>query len=237
METKNGEFVTIDLILEKELKLFDKWKQQREFLCPDGIIDYEGYSKSQVKIMLLLKEANAVDEIVDFKDFLNNGAYERKATWENVLRWLYGIQNIDRDYSWNEIEKLFGNKTIRTEYLKSIIFCNLKKIGGTYTTNNFDFYDICIQDKELIIEQVNLYFDNSFISPDFIIAGGSAVSSTFSEIFNLTDDNWKQTLKGIYYYEIRPQKYFIDFVHPEVRVPPNYVYYLLIDTIREIRRI
>lgn len=227
--------MTIDLILEKESKLFEKWKLQREFLCPDGIIDFESYSKSKVKIMLLLKEANAVNEIVDFKDFLNNGAYERKATWENVLRWLYGIQNIDTDYKWSEIEKLFSNEKIRTEYLKSLLFCNLKKIGGTHTTNNFDFYDICIQDKELIIEQINLYFDNSLISPDFIIAGGSAVTSTFSEIFNLTDDKWKQTLKGIYYCEFRPQKYFIDFVHPEVRVPPNYVYYLLIDTIREIR--
>ena len=59
--------------------------------------------------------------------------------------------------------------------------------------------------------------------------------TTFSEIFKLTDDKWKQTLKGVYYYEFRPQKYLIDFVHPELRVPPNYVYYLLIDTIREIR--
>ncbi|MGJ7029839.1 hypothetical protein [Niabella hirudinis] len=137
--------MTIDLILEKELKLFDKWKQQREFFCPDGIINFENYTNSKIKIMLLLKEANAVNEVVDFKHFLNNGAYERKATWENVLRWLYGIQNIN------------------------------------------------------------------------------------------TDDKWKQTLKGVYYYEFRPQKYLIDFVHPEVRVPPNYVYYLLIDTIREIR--
>lgn len=227
--------MTSDLILEKELKLFNKWKQQREFFCPDGIIDFESYSKSKVKIMLLLKEANAVNESIDFKDFLSNGAYERKATWENVLRWLYGIQNIDTDYTWSKIKKLFSDEKIRSEYLKSILFCNLKKSGGTYTTKNIDFYDICIEDKELIIEQINLYFDDLLISPDYIIAGGSAVTSTFSEIFNLTDDKWKQTLKGIYYYEFRPLKYFIDFVHPEVRVPPNYVYYLLIDTIREIR--
>lgn len=227
--------MTIDLILKKESKLFDKWRMHRDLFCPDGIVDFESYSRSKYKVMLLLKEANAINEIVDFKDFLNNGAYNRKATWENVLRWLYGIQNIDTNYQWIEIENLFSNEKIRIEYLKTLLFCNLKKIGGTYTTNNLDFYDLCIQDKELIIEQINLYFDYSLISPDFIIAGGSVVTSTFSEIFNLADNKWKQTSKGIYYYQFKPNKYFIDFVHPEVRIPPNFVFYLLIDTIREIR--
>lgn len=226
-----------DLILEQEIQLFDKWKLKRNFFCPDGIIDIDSYSKSNIKILLLLKEANALNEIVDFKDFLKNGAYERKATWENILRWIYGIQNLEKDFTWSEIEKIFTSEKIRTEYLKSVLFCNLKKIGGTYTTNNFDFYDICNQDKEFIIEQINLYINNSFLCPDFIIAGGSVVTSTYSEIFNLTDDKlWKRTSKGIYYYEFRPNKYFIDFVHPEVRVPPNFIFYLLIDTIREIRQ-
>lgn len=223
-------------LIEQEKQLFDQWKLKRKFFCPDGIIDIESYSKSKRKILILLKEANALNEIVDFKDFLINGAYERKATWCNILRWIYGIQNLEIDFKWNEIEDIFTNEKIRTEYLKSILFCNLKKIGGTYTTNNFDFNDICSQDKELIIEQINLYIDNAFLCPDFIIAGGSVVTSTYCEIFNLTDNVWKSTSKGIYYYEFKPKKYFIDFVHPEARVSPNFIFYLLIDTIREIRQ-
>lgn len=222
-------------MISEEKLLFDSWRTKRKSINPDGIINKKLYLECDRKILVLLKEANNMEGEVDFVEFLNNGAYGRKPTWENIVRWIYGLQNMEKTISWSELEKLFDNIELRTDLLKKIIFCNLKKTNGGHTTINETFYDICFEDKEFITKQILLYLNNEELCPEIIISGGSIVTSTFCDLFDFNDDEiWKRTSNGIYFFEIRPKKYFVDFVHPEVRVPPNFIYYTLIEAIKEI---
>ena len=75
------------MITELENKLFEEWASSIQGFSPDGIVDEKFYLNCDPKIMLILKEVNSKkEESVDLKDFLKNGAYNRRPTSDNVPR-------------------------------------------------------------------------------------------------------------------------------------------------------
>lgn len=224
------------MILKKELELFKKWSKVRDGFSPDGISNEEAYLNSKLKLLFILKEVNDKEGTgVDMKDFLYHGAYGRHQTWENITRWIYGINNINKHIHWKEIKnRQFFNKYCSL-LLPTISAINLKKSPGGHTTVPAELVKIANDDKDFLNLQFKLYFDNNNITPDIIIACGENVSNIFHNLIEMKDTPcWLMTSRGVYYYEYKKGKYFIKYAHPEARVSNNILYYGLIDSIREI---
>lgn len=217
-------------IAEKEKTLFAEWRENRAQFSEDGMVDIESYKSCRLKLLFLLKEVNS-ESGFNLVEFIRKGG--RNQTWGNIARWIYGIQQYDKDINWKDLDPQQEN---RVELLKSICVMNLKKTPGKHTTNSKDLWRVAKDDKEFIIKQFHIYFDDSTIRPDFIIGCGSETFDLFNSIVEVDGQNsWKLTSKGILYYSYDMNKYFIKYAHPEARVQDSILCYGLIDAVRELK--
>lgn len=211
--------------------LFEKWGKGRINFCPDGVVDSEKYCQSNPQIMFILKEVNSVDAL-DLRKFLKGGG--RKQTWNNIARWIYGLQNLDKDFSWQEFSQLHAEDQ-RKNLLKAIIAINLKKSAGSYTANSSELQRIANEDADFLREQFQIYYKDAQTRPDLIIACGTDVSDNFNTIIEIPNSgDWQTTKRGINHYEFSKSKYFIKYIHPEARVSDSFIIFPLLDTVREI---
>lgn len=182
--------------------------------------------ESSLKVMFVLKEVNDPDGgNWDLREFISEGA--RSQTWNNITRWNFGIQNMNKTINWKEIKDI--NEGQRKEFLKSICAINLKKSPGIHTTNNKELSEIANEDKEFLKKQFNIY------SPNLIICCGSVVSSLLHDLIEFSKKpDWNMTARGIWYHEYQKNKYIIQYSHPEARVADCLLYYGLLDAVNEI---
>ena len=227
------------MITEEEEKLFKEWAKDRPGFSPDGIIDENKYLASKPKIVFIFKEVNSKKGIsVNLKAFLKSPTFERKQSWDNVARWIYGINHIDEEVKWQELEDRKFLKEIRRELLPTICVINLKKTPGRYVSDNKELQDTAEQDKLLLNRQFQLYFDNEKSRPDIIICGGSITAKLFSKHIKIKGlMNKKRTSRGICYQEYDNERFLIHFSHPEARIQDSLLFYGLIDAIREMKKI
>ncbi len=210
-------------ITDKENNIFIEWKENRKGFVSDGLVSEQDYLNSDIKICIVLKEVNDPDGGGwDLREFLANGA--RPQTWNNIVRWVNGIRNIECDIPWKDLEHI--SKEERKSSLKSICVINLKKSPGTHTTDNTSLNKVANEDRNYIERQFFLY------NPDITICGGTG--DLFKDIAGFCDIEWKRTNRGIWWYERAPRKYVIAYCHPEARVDNPLIVYGLIDAIREI---
>lgn len=210
----------------KENKLFEKWSANRKGFVVDGVVDEESYLNSSLKIMFILKEVNDPDGgDWDLREFIRKGA--RSQTWNNVTRWILGIQNIEKSIDWKEIQEITEEQ--RKECLKSICAINLKKSPGGHTTDNNALSQVVNEDKIFLNEQFSIY------NPDLVICCGSVVSRLFHNLVEFSEKpDWKMTMRGIWYHVYQSNRYVIEYSHPEARVADYLLYYGLVDAVREI---
>lgn len=213
-------------IQEMENKLFEKWSKNHKGFVTDGVVNEKSYIESTLKTMFILKEVNdSKKESWDLRKFISKGA--RPQTWNNIARWNFGIQNMNKTIDWKEIKDINGDQ--RKEYLKSICAMNLKKSPGSHTTNNKELSEVANDDKIFLNEQFNIY------SPNLIICCGSIVSSLLHNLIDFsTPLDWKMTTRGIWYHEYQKNKYIIQYSHPAARIADCLLYYGLLDAINEI---
>ncbi|WP_305819710.1 hypothetical protein [Photobacterium leiognathi] len=210
-------------ITDKENNLFIEWKENRKGFVSDGLVSEQDYLNSDIKICIVLKEVNDPDGGGwDLREFLANGA--RSQTWNNIVRWVRGIRNIECDIPWKDLEHISEEE--RKSTLKSICAINLKKSPGTHTTDNASLNKVANEDSNYIERQFLLY------NPDITICGGTG--DLFKGIAGFCEFEWKRTNRGIWWYERAPKKYVIAYCHPEARVDNPLIVYGLIDAIREI---
>lgn len=210
-------------ITDKENNLFIEWKENRKGFVSDGLVSEQDYLNSDIKICIVLKEVNDPDGGGwDLREFLANGA--RSQTWNNIVRWVRGIRNIECDIPWKDLEHISEEE--RKSTLKSICAINLKKSPGTHTTDNASLNKVANEDSNYIERQFLLY------NPDITICGGTG--DLFKGIAGFCEFQWKRTNRGIWWYERAPKKYVIAYCHPEARVDNPLIVYGLIDAIREI---
>jgi hypothetical protein len=212
-------------ILELEKVLFEKWENKiGPIFCRDGVIEEEFYLKS--KVVFLMKEVNAKGKALDLKYFLN--AKKGKAqTWDNVSRWIYGLLNRDREIEWTEINS-DHMASLRPEMLRYACVVNLKKTSGGGSTVKQELREQGFEDKDLIVDQLNLY------DPKIIIGCGSDVTDVYKVITGVQKEDWKQTRRGIWYIHTPGRPLYISYIHPEARVKDCLIYYGLIDAVKEI---
>lgn len=214
---------------ESEDALFDRWSGGREKFVRDGAVDQRAFLKSEPSLLFLLKEVN--DERPDggnwdLREFIRNT--DRGATWNNVSRWVVGIQSLPEEIPWPTVEEIKVPQY--RDVLRPIAAMNLKKSPGGHTTVVRSFWDAVHEDADFIREQFSLY------QADIVICCGSVVAEAFDTI--LKEDNtpnWLSTSRGVKYLEYLPGKYVIEYSHPEARVSANLLYYGLVDALRELR--
>jgi hypothetical protein len=214
------------MITELENSLFQRWAASREGFVSDGVVDEVSYLSSSPRIVFVLKEVNGGEDW-DLRQFLREGG--RSQTWDNVTRWVHGIQFLSDDVQWKDLETITEDK--RTETLRSICAMNLKKCSGGHTTDNNELAAIAAEDRAFINEQFSLY------DPDLTICCGSITCDLLYEMVDFgQDQKWRMSRRGIWFHERQPGKYVIAYSHPEARVQDCLLYYGLVDAVREIMR-
>lgn len=222
-------------LIEQEAALFKEWEKSVPGFSRDGIVDEEQYRKSKPKVMLILKEVNNKDgKAVDLKAFLREGARKRRPTWDNVARWLYGIRHLDQNISWKELSERENLNLWRKDLLPTLCVMNLKKSPGRHTTNKKELASSAEQDKRYLNQQFELYFQHEVTRPDLIIACGTG--STFTKLIDIPNkEELRHTSRGVPFFRYDETGILIKYVHPEARVPDHFIYYTLIDAIKEVR--
>lgn len=205
----------------KEKEIFDKLRKIDPSIVEDGIVSEEEYLDSNYKIVYIMKEVNGGSGW-NLKDFLYKGG--RSQTWDNVARWTEGLLNINQEYNWSYLEE--NNEKRRKYYLKKIGVINLKKTPGQNTSNYKEISSAAFENRNLIKTQVDLY------NPDIIICCGTA-DDFVNNYFDFKFVNWNMTKRGIKYIKCN-NKIIVSFAHPEARIRDAYLYYSLIDGVREI---
>ncbi|MDD5456755.1 MAG: hypothetical protein PHV30_06960 [Candidatus Margulisbacteria bacterium] len=227
-------------VREQENKIFKEWGKLlgHDNYGEDGIVNEKLYFKSRIKTIFILKEL--VNDPIDLREFLNEGAIGRHQTWNNVTRWLIGIRNISNpEFNvWHERLDEITEET-RKEYLQSIGVINLKKEPGMNSTSDNKLYQYLKEYNEskrlLLSQQYNLY------KPDLVIfgLGRGKVATIASDILFGSHDNWKRCEKtDVFFLPLGQNKYAIDYFHPQPRMESMSLrkkrYEDLIITIKEI---
>lgn len=234
--------MTKSQLIEAEAELFKEWSSLYENFSPDGIVDVDAYCSSQPLVMLIMKETNSKNRSsVDLKDFLFNGGRHsgepdgkpRRPTWDNVIRWVYGMQEKHRNISWSELSRDHIDER-RNELLKSICVMNVKKTSGGHTSVPSELHGAALTDKKLLQEQFELYFNDPAFRPNVIIGCGSDACNAFHSALNLKGfSEWGQTKKGVWYAKYEGGVY-ISYSHPAARVSDNLLHYGIVDAYREL---
>ena len=208
--------------LQKENTFLDDWAAKVQGFIRDGIVNHEFYWNSKIRILLLLKEVNG-GENWDLRKFLQEGG--RKQTWDNVTRWIIGINDLERDIPWAELESI--TKDQRISALQQIAVVNVKKTSGGHTSVSEQIAAAAINNGEMLCKQIDMY------QPDIIICGGTS-GSYFDSITRYSNPDWKQTKHGIWYVVEPTGRIIVEYSHPEARVKDCLLYYGLVDAVREI---
>ena len=216
----------------REEELFDDWKKQVEDrgegqFVPDGVVCETEYSDSKPKIAFILKEVNSPEEKdFDLRKFLREGARNGAHTWNNISRWTYGIENRNSNekMTWRCFPKMDAEK--RANILNSICAINLKKTPGGRSTKYEELESFAEKYGDFIRKQYVIY------EPDLTICCGTV--SLFKKIVAHCNNDWRETTRGVSWYERATNKYVIDFYHPAARIESSLMLYRLIDAVKEI---
>jgi len=200
-------------------ELFKEWKENVDYynenIVKDGIINEELYDKSSVKVLFIAKEPNDPKRSSwSFQDLWETEEGFRNSFSFRIAEWAAGIQNnfkSNYDNLWEDYENMFN-------YLKSIAFINVKKIGGAGITNYDELHEHFNLNKNFLKSEIKI------IKPEVIILGLSFDKIIREELF--VGSVWKSS--G---YQIEISNWngikIIDFYHPSSRNAPAAAYSLL----------
>jgi hypothetical protein len=208
-----------------EDQLFAEWRMRRSGLVADGVVDESSYLQSTPKLLFVLKEVNDTGGGGwDLREFLRNDG-GRVPTWDAITRWVVGIRRLPEDIPWCELDKI--TEVQRCATLKSIAAINLKKSPGGHTADDAAIAKVSGEDAAFLKKQCALY------RADIIVCCGTG--DQFHRVVSICElPEWRRTRRGVWFYEYESSKYVVSYAHPEARCASNFLYYGLIDAIREI---
>lgn len=203
-----------------ENELLNAWAKTVPGFIRDGCANPEKYANAPLKLLFVLKEVNGGKDW-DLRDFMNDGC--RPQTWNVVSRWIEGLFNLEKDYSWNEINA--NNDQRRKTFIPQVCAVNVKKTSGTDVANSKIIQKSAEDNKKYLRKQLQLY------QSDIVVLCG-----TEKQYLTATDEkpNWEMTKRGIWYYIDSNGTIVISYSHPEARTKECFLYYGLIDAVKEI---
>lgn len=212
----------------RQKELFDKIRKLDPSIIVDGVSNEGQYVSAPYRIMYVLKEVNGGSGW-NLCDFLQNGGRDREhdPTWDNIARWTEGIFNLQKELTWVQMEKDCRNR--REKMLPKICAINVKKTSGGYVSKNKDVYTAALNNAAVLRQQLALY------RPEIVICCGTE-GAFVDACFHEKHIDWKMTTRGVWYFKDE-DKIVIAFSHPAARVKDCYLYYALLDAVREILNI
>lgn len=224
-------------LFAEENKIFEEWEKVlgKLPLVKDGIVYETKWVESSPKILFVLKEANHKEDphsAVLSRKWLYNGAWSN--TWGNIAMWTHAIRHYKENLKWSAEINLRSLENARRKYhLQTIAAMNLKKTPGGATTNKVELREFVKKYKDLLRNQVDLYWPQV----DIIVCCGVDVFSLFRSLikdiplqkhtFQPVDTNKAKT---IFYYQTDDGKLIIDFYHPQAHMSKEFMY----NSIRDI---
>ena len=128
-------------LVEEEKLLLDEWAKTVPGFVRDGAVDAEKYCTASTKILVVLKEVNG-DRVGDLRTHLKKGG--RAQTWNVVTRWIENIFNLNKNYTWEDLEDVDNAR--RKQVLQDICAINVKKTGGKDVADNKAVYAAAVRD-------------------------------------------------------------------------------------------
>jgi len=209
-------------IKDSENELFKNWRRKyKDKFVEDGIVNEKAYLNSSPKLLFVLKEVNDSDSgDWDLRKFLKKGGQWQ--TWNNVARWVEGIRMLPNEIHWEKLGKI--NLKRRKKALSFIAAINIKKIPGGGYSNNDELDRFARENKDFLKKQFGLY------NSDVIVC--CSTWYLLEELFGKFNDS-KWTSRGVRFCEYKG-KFIVDYWHPQARYPAQFLYYGLVDALREI---
>lgn len=210
---------------EQQAKLFTKLRTLDPSVIEDGLPNETEYLSATTHIMYVLKEVNGGSGWSLCEHLRHGGRQqEHDATWDNIARWTQGIFSLPKELSWEQLE--YGCKSRREQMLPKICAVNVKKTSGSYVSNGKEVYTEALNNAAILKQQLDFY------QPDLVICCGTE-HAFVDACFPGESIEWKMTTRGIGYF-VHDKRLVISFLHPAARVKDCYLYYALLDAVREI---
>lgn len=212
-------------ITKGQQNLFWKLRQMDPSIIEDGVPDEAQYTAAAYRIMYVLKEVNGGSGW-SLCDHLRSGGrnQEHDATWDNIARWTEGIFRLPEEIPWSEMKE--NCWTRREKMLPKICAINVKKTSGGYVSKGREIYAAAVNNADILRQQLELY------APDIVICCGTE-EAFIDACFSDKQVDWKMTKRGVWYFR-SGTLLVISFSHPAARVKDSYLYYALMDAVREI---
>ena len=204
-------------------QLFDNWARttnhKGNIFIKDGIIDYELWNNSQLKIVFLLKEAygNEIPNKWDLSSYINNKRKASGRTFKPLGQWAYGIFGLYE----KEFIHPFPTKTNQQDINKALSSCalvNIKKSGGKKRSNHNNLNEYLENDWGYLSEQLDL------IEPQIIICGKTW------DLIKKKLNGYEKVSDQVYKHDGR---YYVDYWHPANRASKIMNYYALCALIQQ----
>lgn len=213
-------------ITDQQQKLFSDLRQHTPEIIADGVSDEAQYTSAPCRIMYVLKEVNGGSGW-SLCDHMISGGRDREhdPTWDNIARWSEGIFNLPDELPWSQLENDCWSR--RERILPKICAVNVKKTSGSYVSDSREIYESAIDNADILKKQLELY------APDIVICCGTE-DAFVNACFQDKEIDWQMTSRGIWYFRDKDMP-VISFSHPAVRVRDCYLYYGLLDAVREIK--
>ena len=215
-------------IRKHEDRLFARLHQKYDFIVSDGMLDESRYANTEPRILFILKEANDPEptQSWDLRWHLQNR--QITGTYVGIARWIYGMNNLDRDVPWEEVHGL-GNEQMKQQLVTAAVM-NVKKTPGKATSKEAELKAWAVDNADTLRAQFNLY------EPDIVICCGYSTSRVAQAAKIIEPAEKKRTSRGVWTMKTTAGTQWITFHHPEAHVPDHLLYYGLIDAVKEILR-
>lgn len=207
------------MVIELE-SLLDAWAQRshhvgRQF-ARDGIIDDTRWNSTRPRVLFLLKEAYADESEGPAWDLCHHIRDKlmgpKGKMWNTVSQWAYLIMQGSHS-SIVSYPEAYQDRPGRSQALLSSAVVNIKKSGGTSTSDIEDLKHFATLDADLIRKQV------SIIDPDIVICGYTwpiAQEHVWTDAHQIYDLVYESDAC-----------LFCDFWHPANKYPDQLHYYAL----------
>ncbi len=205
-------------ITDKENELFKRWQKERPQRKPfvkDGVVNGGEYEKSKVKTVFVVREYAHAKEGYDLREE-ELTRYEHKI-WQRVADTLYRIHQMSG----------YEQKASAEERMPpGICAFNLGKAGGNRTTDMTQLEIVAMDDREFILQQVEIY------NPNLIICGGTF--DIFHRVDGRKNEESKRTSKKFQWYKRNNKQYVIGAYHPSSFGKVQWDTEQLLEAIREM---
>jgi hypothetical protein len=196
-------------------ELFDRWRnstpEYQDNFCCDGIIHPEKWNLVSPKVLIVLKESNNYNG--DLRSLIRDDWQGARSTlWNNVGRWVYGIQQTTK----TGIPLLSEAEENLDQALLSTAILNLKKKPGGSSSDNAEIMDYAVRDSQFIKNEIKI------INPDVIICG-----NTFNAFMKAIAPA-ETTRSANNYSSIWGSRIILNYWHPSARYPKVMMYYTLL---------